>query len=308
MAKELPISLTAAQCKGRTFIVSGANAGIGYEVAKHLVTLGTNRVIMAVRNMESGKAAKEDIENETGRKTVLQVWHLDLAEYASVEAFAKRASSELDRVDGLVANAGIANGSWAEYEGNEANITVNLISTLLLAVLMLPKLEQTAVDDKAAAPMITFVGTVNAFQVQSSLGKIDRSKDIISDLNDREKWEMDIVNRCVLQPYTCRLKTIVHAEAPRSLTRPLQIRVVEAFATLRRPPPGGSSTCVTDRCHHQPCPPRHVQDGPHAQHEPRSALHRRRNQDALRPHRRSGQQGRALRHGGWRTKPRQIPC
>jgi NAD(P)-dependent dehydrogenase (short-subunit alcohol dehydrogenase family) len=204
MAKDLPISLTAAQCKGRTFIVSGANAGIGYEVAKHLVTLGTNRVIMAVRNLESGKAAKEDIENETGRKTVLQVWHLDLAEYASVEAFAKKASSELDRVDGLVANAGIANGSWAEYEGNEANITVNLISTLLLAVLMLPKLEQAAVDDKAAAPMITFVGTVNAFQVQSSLGKIDRSKDIISDLNDRQRWEMDIVNRCVFQTYIRR--------------------------------------------------------------------------------------------------------
>lgn len=194
MARELPIHLTSRQCNGRTFAVTGANTGLGYETTKHLVSLGAARVIMAVRDMHSGDAAKEEIEKDTGRQGVLEVWHLDLAEYQSVEAFAKKADNELDRIDGLVANAGIANGSWCECEGNEQSITVNVIATLLLALLLIPKMEHTA-GIEGAAPTITFLTSINAFHVQTSLNKVNRDMDILDDLNNRDKWELDIINR-----------------------------------------------------------------------------------------------------------------
>jgi len=103
--KTLPQPLTPEDCHGRTFIVTGANAGLGLEATKHLVSLGSARVIMAVRNTSSGEAAKKDIEEATDRHGVLQVWSLDLASYDSVVEFAANAQTELDRIDGLIERA-----------------------------------------------------------------------------------------------------------------------------------------------------------------------------------------------------------
>jgi NAD(P)-dependent dehydrogenase (short-subunit alcohol dehydrogenase family) len=61
----------------------------------------------------------------------------------SVKTFADRAS-KLDRIDVLLENAGIATKHWSISEGYERTITVNVISTFLLALLLLPKLKSTA--------------------------------------------------------------------------------------------------------------------------------------------------------------------
>lgn len=73
-----------------------------------------------------------------------------MASHASVQSFAKKASAELDRIDGLVANAGVMLDAWSIAEGMETSVTVNVINTLFLGVLMMPKLsEWTQVWDKA---------------------------------------------------------------------------------------------------------------------------------------------------------------
>ncbi len=71
-----------------------------------------------------------------------------MASYASVEEFAARLDRELPRVDIFIANAGIAPAKYTALEGNEASITVNVISTLLLAALVMPKLKKTAKEFK----------------------------------------------------------------------------------------------------------------------------------------------------------------
>ncbi len=76
--------------------------------------------------------------------TAVDVWELDLGSYASVRAFASRAEQELDRLDVLVDNASIAASSRDEAEGHELTITVNVLSTFLLTLLLLPKLRLTA--------------------------------------------------------------------------------------------------------------------------------------------------------------------
>lgn len=143
----LPLAVTEEICAGSTYIVTGSNAGLGFEAAKHLVALKSKRVILAVRNVAAGEEAKAQIEKETGNKGIAEVWTLDMASYASVKKFAERAKTELERIDAIIENAGvaaIAPNAAKTAEGHITQLTVNVISTMLLAVLLLPKMSKNA--------------------------------------------------------------------------------------------------------------------------------------------------------------------
>lgn len=130
---------------GKTVIVTGSNVGLGLEAARHFAQLGAARVIIAVRNIDKGEAAKRSIDETAGRTpSPVSVWQLDLSSYDSVMEFASRAERELSRLDVLCENAGIATPTFRLSEGNESTITTNVISTFLLAFLLLPKLKETA--------------------------------------------------------------------------------------------------------------------------------------------------------------------
>lgn len=85
-----------------------------------------------------------DIESSTGcGSTVVEVWELDLASFASVKAFASRAQS-LTQIDVFCENAAVAAYDYGCAEGHERTIVVNVISTFLLGLLLLPKLQSTS--------------------------------------------------------------------------------------------------------------------------------------------------------------------
>lgn len=129
---------------GKTVIVTGSNVGLGKEAAQHFTRLGASTVVLAVRSIEKGEAAKRDLESNTGKQGVLHVWQLDMSSYQSVLDFAAKASRELSRIDVALLNAGVARGQWELAEGEESTITVNVNSTFLLAFSLLPKLKETA--------------------------------------------------------------------------------------------------------------------------------------------------------------------
>ena len=52
----------------RNIIVTGANAGLGFEAAAKFVELGAHKVILAVRTLSKGEEAQRQIEARTGRK------------------------------------------------------------------------------------------------------------------------------------------------------------------------------------------------------------------------------------------------
>ena len=134
---------------GKTIIVTGSNVGLGKEAARHYVRLGASKLVLAVRSLDKGNAAKQDIEATTKcASSVIKVWPLDMASYASVKKFATRVNSELDRVDIFIANAGVARAKYTLAEDNESTITVNVVSTFLLAALVMPKLKATAATFK----------------------------------------------------------------------------------------------------------------------------------------------------------------
>ncbi|KAI1484897.1 short-chain dehydrogenase [Biscogniauxia mediterranea] len=174
--RELPMAATPETCAGRAFIVTGANSGIGFETAKHLVRLQASKVILAVRSTKAGERAKADIEGTvfaaSGKKgVVVEVWPLNLGSYASVRAFARRAVASLERIDGLVENAAIALDRWTAAEGNETSVTVNVFSNMLLAGLLLPKMAHTA-RTFDTVPHLVFVTSSLAFAQRAQLEKL----------------------------------------------------------------------------------------------------------------------------------------
>ncbi|CAI6332012.1 unnamed protein product [Periconia digitata] len=128
---------------GKTVVITGSNVGLGKEAARHYARLGASRLVLAVRSIEKGNEAKQDIMSTTNHKDT-QVWKLDMSDYNSVKAFAKRAESELDRIDIFIANAGVARSEYQVQNGHEQCIDVNVISTILLMANMMPKMSETA--------------------------------------------------------------------------------------------------------------------------------------------------------------------
>ncbi|GHJ88877.1 hypothetical protein NliqN6_5279 [Naganishia liquefaciens] len=131
---------------GRVVIVTGSNVGLGFEAAKTLAKYNPSHLILAVRNVGLGeKAAQEIVEANEGKGTVPEVWELDLGKMQSVKDFAERVNKELDRLDIVISNAGIATEKFVRtVDGFESTSQVNNIANSLLSVLLLPKLQQTA--------------------------------------------------------------------------------------------------------------------------------------------------------------------
>jgi retinol dehydrogenase 12 len=134
---------------GQTVIVTGSNVGLGFEAARHFARLNCAKLILAVRTISKGEEAKESILATTKRTDdCIEVWPLDLLSHESVKAFAKRAQS-LERIDVLLENAGIAGiPKFSLHDGFEKILQTNVINTLLLALLLLPKLRETAEKNK----------------------------------------------------------------------------------------------------------------------------------------------------------------
>ncbi|MEU4106707.1 SDR family NAD(P)-dependent oxidoreductase, partial [Streptomyces tanashiensis] len=87
---------------GRVFVVTGANSGLGLATTRALARRG-GRVILAVRDEEKGRRAVEALDVDA---RLLDVRPLDLADLASVRAFADRMRAEHPHLDVLVNNAG----------------------------------------------------------------------------------------------------------------------------------------------------------------------------------------------------------
>ena len=91
--------------------------GHGLDAAQHFGRLNASKFIIAVRTESRS-----------------EVYKLDTSSAESVKAFADRVS-RLDRPHGLVENAGLLTTEWKIEEGDESQIKVNVISTVMLALL-----------------------------------------------------------------------------------------------------------------------------------------------------------------------------
>ena len=87
----------------RTALITGANKGIGYEVARQLAAKGFHEFVGA-RNRKAGSSAADEIAKRSGSANFLEI---DVADSDSVTTAAQEFAKAADHLDVLVNNAGI---------------------------------------------------------------------------------------------------------------------------------------------------------------------------------------------------------
>lgn len=128
--------------QGRTVLVTGSNAGIGFATARLLAAKGA-RVVMACRSTQKGEAALTRIRSEFPGSE-LQLLTLDLADLESVRRFATQMLTQHERLDVLINNAGVMMPPMGRTaDGFETQFGTNVLGHFALTGLLLPLLVRT---------------------------------------------------------------------------------------------------------------------------------------------------------------------
>ncbi|KAF7538425.1 hypothetical protein G7054_g2970 [Neopestalotiopsis clavispora] len=155
---------------GKTAIITGANAGLGLEAAKELISHGLKRLIIAVRSIEKGQAARDEILKKASDPSAeVLIWTLDHESFASIDEFGKRAA-ELDRLDYALLNAGVKFVDYVQSKtGHEAHVQlmihglqVNHLGTALVSLHLLGPLDRTS-KELGSRTRLTIVSSENHF-------------------------------------------------------------------------------------------------------------------------------------------------
>lgn len=135
---------TAAQIpelNGRTFVVTGANSGLGLVTARQIAAHG-GHVVLAVRNDIKGQQAAAALRRDQPAGT-LEVRRLDLADLDSVRDFAAGVHSDGLVIDVLINNAGVSSPPRTlSQQGHELQFAVNHLGHFALTGLLLDILAQ----------------------------------------------------------------------------------------------------------------------------------------------------------------------
>jgi NAD(P)-dependent dehydrogenase (short-subunit alcohol dehydrogenase family) len=127
---------------GRTFVVTGANSGIGLEAARALGAAGA-RVVVACRDTSKGEHAVAELDGD------FDVRRLDLADLASVRAFAGELAGDIDV---LINNAGVMAVPRARTaDGFEMQLGTNHLGHFALTGLLLDRIGDRVVTISSGA-------------------------------------------------------------------------------------------------------------------------------------------------------------
>ena len=121
-------------------MVTGANSGIGFAAADHLVERGAH-VVLAVRDMAKGERAAARLAG-SGSTDIVE---LDLSDLDAVALAAKRLLERYDRVFALICNAGVMGGPCLfTPQGFERQMATNHLGHVALVAALWPLLDASA--------------------------------------------------------------------------------------------------------------------------------------------------------------------
>lgn len=129
---------------GKTYIITGANAGTGFEAARILLSKGA-QVIMLNRSVERSAKAADALKAVVGAKAKVSFIQMDLAEAASVREAADKILKTVPRIDALICNAAIAQVAKQEFtpDGHESQLGVNHYGHFILCNLLFDRIEES---------------------------------------------------------------------------------------------------------------------------------------------------------------------
>src|SRR6187402_131335 len=130
--------------KGKIALITGANKGIGYEVARQLAKEGIT-VLVAARNPELGEAAAAKLKADGADAHFIE---LDVSKPETVAKAAEQVKAKFGHIDILVNNAGIGDQkdgppSTAENEAVRRTLEVNFFGVLSVTQAFLPLVRES---------------------------------------------------------------------------------------------------------------------------------------------------------------------
>jgi len=144
---------------GKTYIVTGANSGVGLETTRQLVKQG-GHVVMACRRTDAGEEAAQSF---TGLNGSYEVMKLDLADLQSVRDFAANFLAKHNSLDGLACNAGMVDMNGPNYtkDGFELTMAASYFGHFLLTELLLDILKNTDASRMVILSSVVHAGNPN---------------------------------------------------------------------------------------------------------------------------------------------------
>lgn len=127
---------------GRSFLITGANSGIGKATAMCIAKRG-GTVHMVCRNRDKAEEAREDIIHESGNTEVF-VHILDMSDIRKVWEFAEAFKMEYPSLNVLINNAGcMVHKRELTAEGLEKNFATNTMGVYILTQTLIPFLQKS---------------------------------------------------------------------------------------------------------------------------------------------------------------------
>jgi retinol dehydrogenase 12 len=136
------VSQPIPDLQGRTFVVTGANSGIGRTATQALAARGA-RVLMLCRSVDKSVPVVEAIKAATGNGAI-ELIPVDLADLASVRDCARGLLARDLPIHGLINNAGLAGLRGVTKQGFEVGFGTNHLGHFLLTTLLLDRLKASA--------------------------------------------------------------------------------------------------------------------------------------------------------------------
>lgn len=129
---------------GKTYLITGANAGAGFEASKILLKKGAE-VIMLNRNESKTQKAIKNLKEELGQNIQVSFIKLDLADLSSVKNAAEEILQTIPYIEALICNAAVAQIAKQEFTPNgfESQLGINHYGHFLLINLLFDRIEKT---------------------------------------------------------------------------------------------------------------------------------------------------------------------
>ncbi|WP_103654414.1 oxidoreductase [Agarilytica rhodophyticola] len=145
--------------KGKTYLITGGNAGLGFETAKHLGKAGAD-IILACRSLEKAEKARQQLISHVNG--LVEVVQLDLSDLNSVHKAAGEIHQKYEKLDGLINNAGLMQTPQQKTaQGFEMQVGTNHLGHFLLTGLLLDLIEKAAGRVVVLSSLAHKFGTLN---------------------------------------------------------------------------------------------------------------------------------------------------
>ena len=128
----------------KTYLITGANTGAGFEAARILLPKGA-QVVMLNRNEKKSVKAIDDLKEKIGTNARVSFIKMDLAQQSSVRQAAKEVIETVPKIDALICNAAVAQIAKQVFtpDGFESQLGINHYGHFTLINLLFDKIDES---------------------------------------------------------------------------------------------------------------------------------------------------------------------